>query len=392
VKKWLEKVLLGTGTYAELMNRFEKNPNDIEVATELGKKYEDKFERDKALEFYREALKAHASGAEGFTSYGLVKIPCAEFAEYSVANLTMFAQGQESPSAMQEFIERCPKSPLLHQAYFELSKYFRRYGSKEDAEKFFEEYLSRFPDDPRAYRLYAKRIIQDGGNAEKGAALMEKAIELNRLQILIASQHIGFIIADYAKLQALKGDNEGASEVFDEEFLKTLGRVFTQELFYFANFWLDQNILRNEAEKYAELSLSVAPERSSNLRSMAEIYIRLNKMEKAIGIYGPDFARQNWDNAVELQGYANFYARKELNMKSTLEAARRSVELEPNVYDYVCWATLSHVLLKLKNYKEALQAAEKAVELAPSFISSIYKTQVEQIKKLMKKRLRLTGL
>jgi hypothetical protein len=43
------------------------------------------------------------------------------------------------------------------------------------------------------------------------------------------------------------------------------------------------------------------------------------------------------------------------------------------------------VLLKLKNYEAALRAAEKTVELTPS-LAHIYKSDVERIKKLMKKK------
>jgi tetratricopeptide (TPR) repeat protein len=384
VRKWLEKVLSGTGTYAGLMDRFEKNPNDLEAATELGQKYEEILQQDRALEFYRKALKAHASGAEGSISYGLVKIPCAEFAEYSIASLAMLIQDRESPSEMKAFVEKYPKSPLLQQAYRGLSDYYSWYGRRKEAEKFFEEYLTRFPDEPGAYFSYAERILRDEGDAEKGTLLMEKAVELNRLQVESASRQIGSMIPDLAKLRAIKGDDaRSTAEVFDEEFLQDLGGVFTQELAYFANFWLGQNILRDEVEKYAGLSFLVAPERLSNLISVARIYLRLNRADRALTIFGPDYAKKNWDRAPDLSIYADFWARKGLNLGNALDAARRSVELEPD--GYYCWHGLSMVLLKLKNYEAALQAAEKTVELTPS-LAHIYKSDVEQIKKLMKKK------
>lgn len=382
VKKWLEKVLLGKGTYAELMSRFKKNPQDIEAATELGKKYDERGDDEKALEFYREALRAHASGADGFTLYELAKVSCSEYAEYSVAKFALFEQGQESPARMNEFIEKYPKSPLLYRAYLMLSGYFSGSGSKEDAEKFFEEYLSRFPDSPRPYWSFAERIIRDGGDAERGTELMEKAVELSQVQS--ASGNIGVYIPDFVELQAQKGDSGAAAELFDEDLLKLLGRVFSNESLSFANFWIDQNILKDKAEKYTELAASLG-EGAYFLQRLADTYVRLDKMDKALSAYGPDLVVKNWDNAYNLSSYASFWAKKAVNLESALKAARRSVELGPSEYSYLCWSTLSDILQKMKNYTEALQAAEKALSLVPASYSSPYKAKVEQIKKLMKR-------
>jgi tetratricopeptide (TPR) repeat protein len=379
----LEKVLVGSGTYREFFDRLAKDPLDIEAATELGKKYEDLIDQDKALEFYKKALTAHASGAKGFTSYGLVKVPCDEFASYSVARYSMAARGQGSPTAIKEFIEKHPQSPLLQQAYVNLSSYYSRYGSSEDAAKFFEEYISRFPDNSRTYWSYARRILRDGGDAEKGAALMDESIRQYRKELVGAS--LGPRIRDYEKLHALKGDEAGSVEVFDEEFVKLLGRINSTEVAYFVNFWLDKNILIPEAEKYAELARALAPEFPQFLSRVAEIYLRLDKKGKALAIFGPDYVQENWDNAGNLWSYASFWAKKELNLEDALKAARRSVEPGPSEYAYIYWEGLSDVLLKLKNYEEALQAAEKALELAPASYSTPYKAKVEQLKKLIKK-------
>ncbi|MFC2160955.1 tetratricopeptide repeat protein [Acidobacteriota bacterium] len=388
VKRWLEKVLLGTGTYAELMNRFEKNQDDIEAATELGKKYENKGEFTKALEFYEEALKAHASGAEGITLYGLVEVPCAEFAEFSIAKLTLIERSQEGAVALKTFIEKYPKSPYLQRAYLDLCWYFSRHGSKEDAEKFFEECFSRFPDNPKFYRYYARRILRNEGDVEKGAALIEKTVELTRSQYL--EGNIGFLIEDFDEFQVLKGDNSASLEVFGKEFMKFLGEDFCTDLVEVANFWLDKNTLKDEAEECADLIASLTESgffignSGFFTEKVVEIYIRLNKVEKAFAKYGPDFVKQNWSDAAILSRYASFWTKQELNLENALEAAKRSLELGPGKNDFVYWSRLSEIFLKLKNYEEALNAAEKALELAPISYTSSYKAKVEKIRKLIK--------
>lgn len=109
------------------------------------------------------------------------------------------------------------------------------------------------------------------------------------------------------------------------------------------------------------------------------MYVRLNKLEKALEIYGPEFIKEYLDKSDDLNSYAWFWANQEKNLESALEAAKKSVELAPSQYN---WDTLSSVCFKLKRYEEALKAEEKAIELAGKRVEA-YEKRIEQIKKAM---------
>jgi len=131
-----------------------------------------------------------------------------------------------------------------------------------------------------------------------------------------------------------------------------------------------------------ELALKMSPESSYFLRTAAQNYIQLDKEEKALKIFGPEFAAKHQDKASELNGYAWFWAGQGKNLESALEAAKKSTELQGAYYN---WDALATVYQKMKNYEDALKAAEKAHELADDEIKARYKTKVDQIKKAMEK-------
>jgi tetratricopeptide (TPR) repeat protein len=139
----------------------------------------------------------------------------------------------------------------------------------------------------------------------------------------------------------------------------------------------------------ADLAAKLKPDQGYTLAQIAGIYVKLDKNDKALAIYGPEFAKKNWGDQGVLSSYANFWNRQDKNLDSALEAAKRSVELASDYYNnYV----LGQVLFKLKSYAEALKAAEKAVELVKpmavkyeGFPVQQYENLVKQIKDAMAK-------
>jgi tetratricopeptide (TPR) repeat protein len=131
-----------------------------------------------------------------------------------------------------------------------------------------------------------------------------------------------------------------------------------------------------------ELAIKLNPERSYYLRTAAQNYVKLGKEAKALKIFGPEFAAEHQDDAMELNTYAWFWAGQGINLESALEAAKKSIELQEAYYN---WDTLATVHQKLKNHEEALEAAEKAYELADEQIKTRYKAKLEQIKKAVEK-------
>jgi tetratricopeptide (TPR) repeat protein len=131
------------------------------------------------------------------------------------------------------------------------------------------------------------------------------------------------------------------------------------------------------------------PDQWYTLMTVAGIYIKLDKPDKALAIFGPGFAEAHQDDQSILASYASFWNRQGTNLDSALEAARKSVELRSDYYNNF---TLASILFKLKNYQEALSPAEKAVELAkamaakyPGFTTQQYDKLVKDIKDALAK-------
>jgi len=127
-----------------------------------------------------------------------------------------------------------------------------------------------------------------------------------------------------------------------------------------------------------DLALKLKPDSGYGARRAAEIYIKLDKLDKALAVFGPEIIKGYMDQPSELSRYARFWANQGENLESAIKAAKKAVELYPSDST---WDTVSQVYTKLKKYSEALKAAEKAVELADEEVKARYKNRIKQIKK-----------
>ena len=184
-----------------------------------------------------------------------------------------------------------------------------------------------------------------------------------------------------AQLYVLKGDPAKAEEEFGKDFIDGYVSNAVYTLTGYANFWLEQNKNLDSVEAMADLAAKLKPDQWYTLAQVAGIYAKLGKADKALAIYGPEFAKKNWGDQGILSSYAGFWNKEAKNLDDALGAAKRSVELAPDYYNnYV----LGQVLFKLKNYAEALKAAEKAVELVKPMAVKYEGFPVEQYEKLVK--------
>ncbi len=87
------------------------------------------------------------------------------------------------------------------------------------------------------------------------------------------------------------------------------------------------------------------------------------------------------DKSSTLGSYARFWAGLGKNLESALKAAKKSVDLAPDAYN---WDILSRVYEKLNNYDKALKAQEKAVELAGEQAQR-YQGRINLLKKAIEK-------
>jgi tetratricopeptide (TPR) repeat protein len=149
----------------------------------------------------------------------------------------------------------------------------------------------------------------------------------------------------------------------------------------YADFWMRKNTNTESAEEMMDFAVKLNPDSTYIIRSAVTIYVKLDKLEKALDIYGPEYIKNHMDKSGTLGSYARFWANLGKNLESALEAAKKSVELATDAYNM---DTLSRVYEKLNNYGEALKAQEKAVELAGDQAQR-YQRRIGQLKKAMEK-------
>ncbi len=340
----VDDVLTGTDTFKALSARYVKTPDDVEVLFKLGMKYDRRYDRDKAAEFYGKVLAADPDGKKGTAEFEKEKISCTQYAEL---NLGQIALGNRPPDVapLLAFIKKYRGGAPVRQAYDRLSSgYFIRTAPKEEAARFFEEYSAAFPDHPRAVGDWMQRIIRDGGPADLGEKLAAKALAF------MADTPDPRWLVDVAQIQLLNGDTSKA--------VSTL-----------------ESAVKNAGESAPFV-----------IASAAGIFMKAGREDKALEVYGPGFAKANWDNAGVLSRYAVFWAGQGgVNSEGALAGAKRTVELSPEAY--TSWNTLASVHRFQKNFGEAVKAAEKAVELAPAGrVKEAMERALESLKKEPEKR------
>jgi len=341
----------------------------------------------RSKELYEKVIALDPEGTKGSHTYEFLKasVPYTQAAEFELGQAASFGR-KPDPAPLQAFIKKYPAGPLLKQAYSYLSYYFGSQAPKDEAAKFFEEYTSKFPDDQNALGAYVQRIIRDGEPLEKGIAMSEKLQELAGYP-----QHAN-IQQNLAQLYVRKGDPAKAEEEYGKDFIDDYLSSTIGALTSYANFWVQQGKNLDSAEAMADLVSGTAKLRdvpSYYLSQVSGVYVRLDKIDKALAVYGPEFAKKSWDEQGALASYAAYWNRQGKNLDSALEAAQRSVELTSDYYNN---NVLGQVLFKLKRYDEALKAAEKAVELVKpmavkyeGFPTQQYEALVKQIKEAMAK-------
>lgn len=369
----LKQTIKGIDTFKSLAEGYKKDPQNVEVVFKLARKYDRRYDQEKAQELYKEVLVLDPDGKKGTTEYGQEKVTFTEYAEFSLGSISVYGR-EMNPEPLQAFIKKYPESKLVKPAYQRLNYYYGRRASKEEAIKFYEEVTSKYPDDPYVLGSYIDRIIRDKDNIDRGIELAEKIKEIMKYN------PDPIHMKDLAELYMLKDDKEKAEDVFGKRFMEDKVSLLTYGLMQYANFWVNHKTNTESAEEMMELAMKLSPDRWYNFQSAAQNYLKLDKEDKALEVFGPEFIKKYEDNSNVLNSYAWFWANREKNLESALKAAKRSVELAEAAYNL---DTLGLVYEKLKRYEDALKAAEKAVELADEEVKVRYNNRIQQIKKVM---------
>jgi len=313
----------------------------------------DRYDEAKAFEFYKKVIALDPDGKKGATDYdtgrpnGTEKVTYTQYAEFNIGTAALSARPPD-PALLQAFIKKYPKGGIVNEAFSQLSRaYFLRTGTKDEASKFYTDYVGRFPRDVQALSAWVQRILSDKEPVDKGIDLANKALELIRSDAkpdstqAVSLRDASIVALNLARLFNLKGDKAKAVETVDA------------------------------ASKEAGDTAQIIP-------SIAQAYIDLGAEDKALAVYGPAFYKKNIGAPVVLRGYATFWTNQNKNLDGALEAAKKGTELAAD--DYRSWTTLGNVHLKLKNAAEAIKAADKAIQVAPAGFQEVAKRLADQIK------------
>ena len=371
----IEKSVKGIDTFKSISEAYAKDPKNVEAVFKLARKYDSKYDEAKATELYKDVLILDPDGKKGTTDYEEEKVTFTEYAEFSLGAAQAFGREMD-PEPLKAFIVKYPETPLMKSAYQRLSYYFEMRAPKEEAHAFFDEYTTKYPDDPYVLSSYISRIIRDKDNVDRGIELAEKINDIMKYNPDLRYQNY------LAQLYMLKDNKEKADEIYGKRFMEGQVSRLTSGLMQYASFWIGQKENTENAEEIMELALKMNPDRWYNFRTAAQNYMKLGKEEKALKLFGPEYAAKHQDNDRVLNSYAMFWAQQGKNLESALEAANKSVELKGAYYN---WDALATVYQKMEKHADALEAAEKAYELADDQIKARYKAKLEQIKKALEK-------
>jgi tetratricopeptide (TPR) repeat protein len=366
----IEKTVKGIDTFKLLSEKYAKEPKNVEVVFKLARKYDRRYDQDKARELYLKVLAIDPGGKKGTTEYGEEKVTYTEYAEYSIGAIALFGRSPDL-EPMKTFIKKYPESHMLESAYGRLGSYYRYRGDKEEATRFFEEYISKFPEDPYVLNNYVLRILRDKDNLDKGIELAEK------IKDIMKYNPDPYFMKSLAELYFLKGEKDKAEEAYGKDFMERKVSNLAYRLRDYAEFWINQKSNTESAEAMMEIAAELKSDSLYVVRSVADMHIKLDKPGKALEVFGPEYIKDYTDNSNTLYSYARFWGSLGKNLESALAAAKKSVELAEAPYK---WDTLSLVYLKLKKYDEAMKAAEKAVETAGEQAGR-YEKRIEEIKK-----------
>ncbi len=370
----IDKSYKGIETFKYYAGLYAKNPKDVAVVFNLAKKYDRRYNQEKAIALYKEAIALDPEGTSGTTEFGRIKIPNTQYAEFQIGYTLLFGM-KIDPEPMKSFIKKYKTGEMVKTAYQRLSSYYSRSGSKEEAVKFFEEALAAVPNDPQLVSAFARKSISSKENIDKAIGLSEK------LTASMGYNSDPSSVRDLAELYVVKGDSAKADEAYGKEYMEGRVSSLAYNLTSYAMFWSTKSMNQESAVAMAELATKIKPGDEYFIRQAASVCCAQKKYDKALEFYGPKYIGQFMSDANKLSSYASFWGGQGNNLESALQAGKKAVDLAPSLPS--TWMALATVYQKKKDNEEALKAGEKALEMAPENQKSFYKNRLEALKKAM---------
>jgi thioredoxin-like negative regulator of GroEL len=368
----VQKALAGTDTYKTLLAANAANPRDVATAFKLARKYAERAKEDKAVPLYQDVVSLDPGGKSGsFTpDYMKAAVTYTEYAEYEIARFPL--QGRRDPALMTAYLKKYPGGPMSRMAYSSLDIFYYSSAPAAEADTFYAEYTAKFPNDTWVLQKWLTRIIQEKTSLDKGIALAE------RLEDIMEANPDPYAQAVLAEFYLTRGDRAKAEEVFGKSFIEGHLSNVAFGFLQYADFWAKRGENAESADAVAETALRLLPENMFVRQQSARVFLSLGREDRALEVFGPDYAKTYWDEPGELRTYIYFWTQQGKNLDGVLAAGLRTVALRPRAYYH--WSALADLYVKMGNQAEALKAAEKAAAFASPAAKAAMQKNLEKIK------------
>lgn len=330
----LQAILAGADTVPALKNARAEDPKDPAPLIKLGLKYQARHDRDRALELYEEAVRLDPKGARTMTRDSGQTVSCKELAEFHHAQTFVTTFGLYDIDAVKEFIKTHPRSPLLKDAYTEISRF--HHLSDKEGRVFLDEFVSKFPTDPDVLKIYIDKIKSDHRGPEGARDLYQRGMTFaDRIGEAYPSITPVEASRSLAQLAIDSQDPARAEAEFGPEFMAGQTRSWADALMTYAEFWISQKRNRADSESSIAKALSLAPDDPEiRRRAAAARHFHLGETGKALEVYGPDLLPTLADSAPALYSYFKFWTQIGTNVESAEQALEMLFELKPETVYY----------------------------------------------------------
>jgi tetratricopeptide (TPR) repeat protein len=321
-------IIQGIDTLPSLEIAQIQDPKNPEPLIKLGLKYQKRHHREKALECFKEAALLDPEGKKTMRRDTGEIVSCKEMADFQYAKTHVVTFGLIDIDKVKAYIKNYSSGQLLKEAYLEISRF--QSLDQEEGQDFFNEFISKFPDDPDVLNAYIEEVhqirqsLEDNPAYDKGVEFAERIIEvypeLTRFQATNS----------YAQFLIDNDDTEAAETVFGEDFLASQVQSWAENLLTYAEFWLNKKQNKEEAEKAITRVLSLAPDNPEVLRRAANAYHnQLGSPDKALHVFGPSIIPKISANPRALYDYFKFWITLKTNEVSAENALEMLWTLKP---------------------------------------------------------------
>jgi len=329
----IHRIIQGIDTLPSLDIEQIQDPKNPEPLIKLGLKYQKRHHREKALECFKAASELDSEGKKMMRRDTGEIVSCKEMADFQYAMTFVVTWGLIDIDKVKAYIKNYSSGQLLKEAYLEISRF--QSLDQEEGQDFFNEFISKFPDDPDVLNAYIEEVHQIRQSLEDNPAY-DKGVEFAERIIEVYPEMSRFQAAkSYAEFLIDKDDTDAAGRAFGEDFIASQVQSWSENLLSYAEFWLNKKQNIEEAEEALARAMSLAPDNPEVLRRTADAYHKhLGSPDKALQVFGPSIVPKISANPRALYDYFKFWITLKTNEESAENALKMLWKLKPDTVYY----------------------------------------------------------